>query len=70
MFAALPDKQPESWVKATNIAAVHSADFPQYKLKTLRLRHKSSQIDLESYTAQRFGLGDGAIEWTRLDCTK
>ncbi|HYX38142.1 MAG TPA: glycosyl hydrolase family 18 protein [Oligoflexus sp.] len=98
MFAALPDKQSQSWVKATNIAAVHSADFPQYKLKTLRLRHKSAQIDvkvydmcadsdcngccsenrrptgflidLESYTAQRFGLGDGAIEWTCLDCTK
>jgi hypothetical protein len=25
-------------------------------------------IDLESYTAERFGLGDGVVEWACLDC--
>ncbi|WP_141732845.1 chitinase [Oligoflexus tunisiensis] len=96
MFAALPGKQPESWVKANNIAAVHAKDFPGLKLKTLRLRKDSRQIDvkvydmcsdsdcngcctqnsqstgflidLESYTAERFGKSDGIVEWTCLDC--
>ena len=95
-FAALDDKQSESWVKSHNIASVHSKDFNKYKLKTLRLRQGSRQIDvkvydmcadsdcsgccsanssstdflidLEKYTAQRFGSDDGVVEWACLDC--
>lgn len=95
-FAALPDKMPESWVKANNIAAVHGKDFATYKLKTLRLRQGTKQIDvkvydmcadtdcsgcctknssttgflidLEKYTAERFGTNSGVVEWTCLDC--
>jgi hypothetical protein len=95
-FAALDGVQPESWVAANNIAAVHSKDFEQYKLKTLRLRKGSAEIDvkvydmcadsdcsgcctansastgflidLESYTAERFGVWDGTVEWRCLDC--
>ena len=25
-------------------------------------------IDLESYTADRFGQGDGIVDWTCVDC--
>jgi hypothetical protein len=95
-FAALDGKQPESWVRANNIAAVHSRDFAQYKLKTLRLRQGTKQIDvkvydmcadsdcsgcctanskqtgflidIEKYTMQRFGSGDGVVEWMCIDC--
>lgn len=95
-FAALSEKQPESWVMANNIAAVHSKDFEQYKLKTLRLRQGEKQIDvkvydmcadsdcsgcctansastgflidIEKYTAERFGTKSGIVEWTCLDC--
>lgn len=95
-FAALDDQQTEAWVEAHNIAAVHSDDFDDYKLKTLRLKQGSLQIDvvvydmcadsdcsgcctanssptgflidLESYTADRFGSGDGIVEWACLDC--
>jgi hypothetical protein len=49
VFAALDEKKPESWVKAHNIASVHSRDFPRYKLKTLRLRQDSHQIDVTVY---------------------
>ncbi len=95
-FAGLDNKMPESWVKANNIAAVHSKDFGSYKLKTLRLKQGSNAIDvkvydmcadsdcsgcctanaretgflidIESYTAQRFGSGDGIVEWACIDC--
>lgn len=95
-FAALPDKMPESWVKANNIASVHGKDFATYKLKTLRLRQGTKQIDvkvydmcadtdcsgcctknssttgflidIEKYTAERFGTNSGIVEWTCLDC--
>src|SRR5262245_32245398 len=43
-FAAIDGKQPESWVKEHNIAAVHSKDFEKYKLKTLRLRKNGKEI--------------------------
>jgi hypothetical protein len=49
MFAALNGKQPESWVAANNIAAVHSRDFSTYKLKTLRLQQGFRQIDVKVY---------------------
>jgi hypothetical protein len=48
-FAFVSGKQPESWVKANNIVAVHSKDADQYKLKTLRLRQGSKQIDVKVY---------------------
>jgi hypothetical protein len=96
-FAALDGVQPESWVQAHNIAAVHSKDFAKYKLKTLRLRKNGKEIDVtvydmcadsdcsgcctenaqpygflidvEKYTAQRFGVStDGMVEWRCLDC--
>ncbi|XXT14524.1 hypothetical protein WME94_30180 [Sorangium sp. So ce429] len=97
MFAALEGKQPESWVRAHNIAAVHSKHFDEYKLKTLRLRKSGKEIDvkvydmcsdsdcngcctrnarpsgflidIEKYTAQRFGVpAEGQVEWRCLDC--
>ncbi|MDB5051389.1 MAG: putative exported protein [Fibrobacteres bacterium] len=49
MFAALDGKQPESWVKANNIAAVHERDFAKYRLKTLRLTQGTHQIDVKVY---------------------
>jgi hypothetical protein len=49
MFAALDGKQPESWVKANNIAAVHERDFAKYRLKTLRLTQGTRQIDVKVY---------------------
>lgn len=48
-FAALSGQQPESWVRANNIVAVHSKDFAKYKLKTLRLRQGSKTIDAKVY---------------------
>ena len=95
-FAFVNGKQSESWVKAHNIAAVHSKDSGKYKLKTLRLQKNGQQIDvtvydectdsdcsgcctenaqpsgflidLEKYTAQRFGGADGQVDWACLDC--
>lgn len=49
MFAALSGKQPESWVKANNIIAVHSKDFKKYKLKTFRLKKGNASIDAKVY---------------------
>lgn len=49
MFAALEDKQTEEWVKANNIIAVHEKDFKKYKLKTLRLKKGTSEIDVKVY---------------------
>ncbi|MDB5105129.1 MAG: putative exported protein [Fibrobacteres bacterium] len=96
-FAALDGKQPESWVKANNICAVHERDFAKYKLKTLRLVQGTKTIDVkvydmcsdadcdgcctknaaatgflidvEKYTADRFGTRDGTVDWTCIDCT-
>jgi hypothetical protein len=95
-FAGLNGKQPEEWVAANNIAAVHSRDFAEYSGKTLRLRQGNKQIDVkvydmcadsdcsgcctqnssqtgflidvESYTADRFGTRSGIVEWLCLDC--
>lgn len=95
-FAGVDGVQPESWVMAHNIVAVHSKDFEKYKLKTLRLRQGTRQIDvtvydmcadsdcdgcctansaetgflidIEKYTMQRFGSGDGVVEFACLDC--
>jgi hypothetical protein len=47
MFAAISGKKPETWVAAHNIAAVHSKDFNTMKLKTLRLKMSSKQIDAQ-----------------------
>ena len=95
-FAFVDGKQSQSWVKAHNIAAVHSKDAKKYNLKTLRLKKNGKEIDvkvydecadsdcsgcctknaqpsgflidLEKYTAQRFGGADGQVDWTCLDC--
>jgi hypothetical protein len=94
-FAAVNGKQPESWVKANNICAVHEKDFAKYKLKTLRLTQGSKTIDVkvydmcsdsdcdgcctenaktgflidvEKYTAERFGTRDGTVDWVCVDC--
>jgi hypothetical protein len=48
-FAFVSGTQPESWVMANNIAAVHSKDAGTYKLKTLRLRQGTRQIDVKVY---------------------
>ena len=48
-FAFLDGKQPESWVAANNIIAVHSKDAQQYKLKTFRLRQDGREIDAKVY---------------------
>ncbi len=49
MFAALPEKQTEEWVRAHNIVAVHEKHFEKYKLKTLRLRKHEREIDVVVY---------------------
>lgn len=97
-FTFLENKQPESWVKANNIIAVHSKDGEKYKLKTIRLKQGDKTIDvkvydtcsdkdcdncctinaqknglnflidIEKYTMQRFGSGEGIIQWRCLDC--
>jgi hypothetical protein len=95
-FAFVDGKQSESWVKSHNIIAVHEKDANKYKLKTLRLRQGSHQIDakvydmcsdsdcdgcctdnskqtgflidIEKFTMQRFGSGDGIVEWACTDC--
>jgi hypothetical protein len=48
-FAFLPDKQTESWVMANNIIAIHSKDAASYRLKTLRVRQGTRQIDAKVY---------------------
>jgi hypothetical protein len=48
-FAFVNGKQPKSWVAANNIAAIHSRDAGQYKLKTLRIRQNGRQIDAKVY---------------------
>jgi len=95
-FAFVDGQQSEQWVRDHNILAVHSRDANTYKLKTLRLKQGSHQIDakvydmcsdsdcdgcctenaretgflidIESYTMERFGSGDGIVEWACLDC--
>lgn len=98
MFAGIEGKQTEQWVKDHNIVAVHSKDFSKYKLKTLRLKQGTKQIDvtvydmcadsdcsgcctqnatrnglnflidIEKYSMQRFGSGDGIVDWQCLNC--
>lgn len=48
-FAALDDQQTEGWVKAHNIAAVHSKHFERYKLRTLRIKSGLHSIDAKVY---------------------
>ncbi len=95
-FAFVDGQQSEQWVKDHNIIAVHEKDAATYKLKTLRLRQSTHQIDakvydecsdsdcsgcctenasgtgflidIEKYTMQRFGSGDGIVDWACLDC--
>ena len=97
-FAFVSGKQTEQWVRDHNIAAVHEKDANTYKLKTLRVRQGTLQIDavvydmcsdsdcsgcctdnasanglnflidLEKYTMQRFGSGEGIVDWQCLNC--
>jgi hypothetical protein len=95
-FAFVDGQQSEQWVKDHNIIAVHEKDAGTYKLKTLRLKQGTHQIDakvydmcsdsdcsgcctdnaretgflidIEKYTMQRFGSGDGIVDWACLDC--
>jgi hypothetical protein len=48
-FAFVDGTQPKSWVMSHNIAAVHEKDSKTYKLKTLRLKQGSHQIDVVVY---------------------
>ncbi|XP_037046948.1 uncharacterized protein LOC119081817 [Bradysia coprophila] len=48
-FAFVSGQQPETWVRANNIIAVHSKDAAKYQLKTLRLRQGTNQIDAKVY---------------------
>lgn len=48
-FAGVSGKQPESWVKANNIIAVHEKHFAAYKLKTFRIKQGTRQIDAKVY---------------------
>jgi hypothetical protein len=48
-FAFVDGKQSESWVQSHNIIAVHSKDADMYKLKTLRIRQGTLQIDAKVY---------------------
>ena len=48
-FAALNGKQPESWVKANNIIAVHEKDFSKYRLKTFRIKQGANTIDAKVF---------------------
>jgi hypothetical protein len=43
-FYGLPDKKPESWVMANNIAAIHLKDWNWLGLKTLNLRQGTKRI--------------------------
>jgi hypothetical protein len=97
-FAFVSGTQSKSWVMSHNIAAVHEKDANTYKLKTLRLKQGSKQIDvvvydecadsdcsgcctenahqnglnflidIESFTMDRFGTGDGIVDWACVDC--
>lgn len=48
-FAFVDGKKPESWVEANNIISVNSKDASKYKLKTLRIKQGSKQIDAKVY---------------------
>jgi hypothetical protein len=48
-FAFVEGTQPESWVRSHNIVAVHARDAQAFRLKTLRLRKGSRQIDAVVY---------------------
>lgn len=90
-FYGVNGQQPESWVAANNIIAVHMKDWNWLGLKTLNLRQGNRHItgkvydacadsdcngcctanlagdgfliDIEKYTMQRFGSGDGIVEF-------
>jgi hypothetical protein len=47
MFAGVNGKQTEEWVKARNIAAVHSQFFQEYRGKTFQVRNRETGKVLE-----------------------
>ena len=48
-FAFVAGKQSKSWVQSHNIAAVHQKDASKYRLKTLRLKKGTKQMDVKVY---------------------
>jgi chitodextrinase len=50
-FYGISGKQPESWVMANNIAAVHLKDWSWLGNKTLNLRQGSKRITVKAYDA-------------------
>jgi len=48
-FAFLEGTQSLTWVKANKIASIHSKDAGKYRLKTLRIKQGSKQIDAKVY---------------------
>jgi len=48
-FAFVNGRKSRQWVRDHNIAAVHSRHANQYKLKTLRLKKGSREIDVKVY---------------------
>jgi hypothetical protein len=48
-FAFVDGKQTEQWVRDHNIAAVHERDAQTYRLKNLRLKQGTRQIDVTVY---------------------
>lgn len=48
-FYGLPDKMPESWVMANNIASVHLKDWNWLGMKTLNLRQGTKRITVKVY---------------------
>lgn len=90
-FYGLEGTQPESWVAANNIIAVHQKDWQWLGLKTIKLRQGDREItatvydlcsdsdcngcctanlggdgyliDIEKYTMERFGSGEGIVEF-------
>jgi len=49
LFAFLVGKQPKEWVRANNIIALHSKYAHKYRLKTLRIKQGTHQIDATVY---------------------
>ena len=90
-FYGLRGQQPEKWVAAHNIVAVHQKDWGWLGMKTIRLRQDAHEItatvydqcsdsdcdgcctknlggdgyliDIEHYTMERFGSGEGIVEF-------
>ncbi len=63
-FGTLNGKQPEAWVRANNIVAVHSRHFAQYKLRTLRLKQGTNKSTSRSMTCAPIQIATVAVQRT------